>query len=322
MDFNLLIGLLIVLIAIFIAILARPLNLNKKFYIKLYFVLFLVTAVCSLLSFFTSITIINAIGFFCFFFIFAFVLLHSSHVLGNKKTVIFFLITLFIGLFSEVLCVKYGWIFGQYHYRNPFFFGLVPFTIPFLWAVLIYTSYILANLFLFGFGGEKPKKMDNIWYFIGLMIFISSISGLMTVNLDMMVEPITASSTAPDWVWTVGGPYFGVPISNFIGWFTVTFVAIFIFRLYEALSSSKDLRDEPISKDLKNYEMIKDSTALNTTLYSSILIIYLFYFLNNAFKAFISGKIEFILIGVTTMFPFILIGLLALMVKRDGYIKI
>jgi uncharacterized membrane protein len=300
MEIGLIIGLMIILAAILIALMSRPLNLNKGFYIKLFFGLFLITALCSLLSFFTSFAIVNIIGSLCFFFIFAFVLLHSSKVLGNKKTIIFFIITLFIGLFSEVLCVKYGWIFGQYYYTNPFFFGLVPFTIPFLWAVLIYTSYIMANLFLFAFGGEKPKKTDNFWYFIGMLILISSISGLITVNLDLLVEPITAFSPVPDWVWIVGGPYFGVPISNFVGWFFVTVVAIFIFRLYEAFNLS--------SKDLK---------ALNKSLYLYILIIYLFYFLNNAFKAFTLGKVEFVLIGVTTMFPFILIGLLALMVNKD-----
>jgi putative membrane protein len=199
------------------------------------------------------------------------------------------------------LCVKYGWIFGQYHYNAPFFFGLVPFTIPFLWAVVIYTSYTITNLFLFGFGGEKPKRKDNLWYFVGLLVLISSISGLIAVNLDMMVEPITASSPVPDWVWLLGGPYFGVPISNFIGWFSVTLVAIFIFRFYEAFSSSSE-----------------DFGTLNIPLNLYILIVYLFYFLNNAFKAFTLGKTEYILIGVTTMTPFILIGLLALVVNWKG----
>jgi len=150
------------------------------------------------------------------------------------------------------------------------------------------------------FGGEKPKRKDNLWYFVGLLVLISSISGLIAVNLDMMVEPITASSPVPDWVWLLGGPYFGVPISNFIGWFSVTLVAIFIFRFYEAFS--------PSSTDSKP-EIDKYS-------YLYIIILYIIYLLFNAVKAYNLEKIEYILIGVTTMAPFILIGLLALMLNK------
>jgi putative membrane protein len=296
-SLGLLIGLLIIIAAILIIILERPLNLNINFYIKLFFILFLVASFCDLLSYFSSLSILGIVGSFNFFLTISFILLHSSSVLGNKKTVIFFIIAFIFGLASELLSV----LIGLYYYTIPnFFFGLVPFATPISWIFIIYVSYILANLFLFGFGGEKPKKTDNLWYLLGSLILISSISGFIAVNLDMILDPVSVAPQVAQWVYYGGGPYFGVPISNYIGWFEVTVIAIFIFRFYEAFS--------PSSTDSKP-EIDKYS-------YLYIIILYIIYLLFNAVKAYNLEKIEYILIGVTTMAPFILIGLLALMLNK------
>jgi putative membrane protein len=290
--------------AILIAILSKPLNLNKNLYTKLFFAAFLVTTSISILSYLTPITIFVVVGSFYLYFTFAFVILHSSKNLGNKNTLIFFLIALLFGLFSEAVGVKYGWIFGSYYYYgfSTFFFGLVPLATPISWAIIIYISYTISNLFLVGFGGEKPKKTDRLWYSVILITVLSSISGLIAVNLDMILDPVSVSTRVPGWIWIGGGPYFGIPISNFIGWFSVTAVAIFIFRCYESISS-------------------KLNTYSTFNIYSnfSIILIYLLYFVYNAVKAFELGKIEYILIGATTMIPFILIALLVLILnkKRD-----
>jgi putative membrane protein len=206
------------------------------------------------------------------------------------------MITLLFGLFSEVISVKYGYIYGQYYYNSPFFFGLVAFTIPFLWAVVIYSGYTITNLFLFGFGGSKPKKTDRLWYFICILVLTSAIGGLMALNLDMFVDPVTVSAPVPDWTWIGGGPYFGIPISNFIGWFLVAGLAILLFRSYEALTSPSD-----------------DSKAMDISLNLYIIIIYVYYFISNVIRAYMFGKPEFILIGTATMIPFIIVGLLALL---------
>jgi uncharacterized membrane protein len=300
-SFGLIIGLLIILVAILIATLARPLNLNKNFYIKLCFILLLLTVFSDLLSYLTSISILGFIGSFSFFFTFAFVILHSSKVLGNRKTAIFFIFAFLFGLLSEINSIQ----IGLFYYTIPtFFFGLVPFTIPFLWVIIIYLSYTLTNLFLFGFGGEKPKRTDKPWYLTGLILLTSSISGLIAVNLDMIADPVSVSPQAAQWVWIVGGPYFGIPISNFIGWFLVTAGTVLIFRSYEAFETQP-----------------KDDPQLDTKLYLYIIIIYLIYFLFNAIKAFTLGKVEYTLIGTATMVPFILIGLLALLFNRKNRIE-
>ena len=296
-----LIGFLIVLAAILIIILSKPLNLNKNFYLKISFVLALITSLSGLLSLLTSIWILGVAGSLTFYSILAFVLLHSSKVLGNKKTTIFFIMAFLIGLFFEIEGVISGVIFGgHYYYTTPtFFFGLVPLLIPFQWVIITYICYTITNLFLFGFNGEKPTNTDNLWYFIGLTTLLSVISGLIAVNLDMILDPVSVAPQIANWIWIGGGPYFGVPIGNFIGWLLVAGSAVFIFRCYEAIVSKSDVRPE-----------------VNIFSYLSIIILYMIYFFTYAAYAFKLGKIEYILIGATTMWPFILVGLLALLLNK------
>ena len=55
--------------------------------------------------------------------------------------------------------------------------------------------------------------------------------------IDLVMDPVSIRSGA--WTWVHGGPYFGVPIGNFVGWFFVTIVATGVFRLFEYYSPRK-----------------------------------------------------------------------------------
>ena len=297
---SLLLDFLIVFIALFIAVFAKRFNLNKNFYLKIFFILFIISISSAIVSYIFPSNILGTIGSFYMWFLFGFVLLHSSKVLGNKNTLILFSIALIFGLLFEANGVKYGSLYGMpYYYNLPtFFFGLVPLTTPISWSIIIYFSYSLTNLFLFGFGGEKPKKTDNLAYFSGLILLLSFIGGLIAVNLDMILDPVAVSPQIAGWVWTSGGSYFNIPVANYVGWFFVAAMAILIFRYYESRSS----------KTNTNFE-------LDIYLNLSIVLIYLMYLLENAVRALTLGKIDYILIGFTTMMPFILIAFLVLLLN-------
>jgi uncharacterized membrane protein len=238
------------------------------------------------------------------YFAFTFVLLHSALTLGNKKTALFFALTLFLGFFSEFLGVKYGLFFGHYYYYNlsPFFFDAVPLMTPISWAIIIYMCYGVTNFILHCAGGEKPNLRDN-WLRIFIMIIVlSSVDGLCAMNLDMIIDPIAVLPSVTAWVWIGGGPYFDVPISNFIGWFMVVFGATFIFRLYESRSKKTKIQEK---------EEYKFGFLLPA--------IYFLYFLEQTTFAFNHGThIEIVLIGAATMFPFILIAILLFLSKYYG----
>lgn len=287
---------LIVVLAIVLIFVLKPVQLKKTVY-PVYFIILLLTFFCYLYSILgTKVIIIDFLGSLLPFFALSLVIIHSSLTLEKKKTSIFFIAAFFFALFSESVGVKYGLIFGHYYYNpalTPFFFGLVPVMNVVSWLPVIYMSYTFANMILNGFGSPKPNIKQNKLYMLILLVLLSAISGLVATNLDMLVDPVVVSTQG--WFWIGGGPYFGVPISNFIGWFMVTFVFTFLFRLYESFKKVNDL-SKPINSLLIS---------------SSIIILYLIYFIIYGFIAILMGNQAYVLVGTTTMGPFIIILTLA-----------
>jgi putative membrane protein len=46
---------------------------------------------------------------------------------------------------------------------------------------------------------------------------------------DLVIDPL-AANTLGYWKWTTAGPYYGVPLSNFAGWFCVSFLILALPR--------------------------------------------------------------------------------------------
>jgi uncharacterized membrane protein len=286
------IGILVMGTAVLVLVLQAFFRFNIRPFVISFFVLFLFRSIIEIVSMlFVPVPLLLAGNNLWTSLAFAFVLLHCSRSLGFKKTILFFSIALSFGLISEILGTAFLSIFGSYYYLGPkFFFQLVPWYIPIAWAVIIYMAYALANQFLFGLGGEKPRLNVTPLNSVGLITILSAIGGMVAVNLDMLIDPVAVTPQNPGWVWIGGGPYFGIPISNFIGWFFVTFFAIALFRSYEAFKS----KSPEGSGSIDFY----------------VPVMYLTYLLVNASRAIQIGHPEFALIGFTSMFPFILFATL------------
>jgi uncharacterized membrane protein len=282
---------LIVVVSIILILFRKPSEIKRIIY-PIYFA-FLIITFLSYLSVLLGINIgiFEVLGSLWTYTAFAIVILHSSLFLGRKKSLIFFIIALFFGLFSELALIKYGWV-GAYYYNpvlSPFIFGVVPVMTVVSWATIIYISYTFANMILEGFGSAKPNIKQNKLFMIIILILLSAISGLVAANLDMLLDPVVVATHG--WIWVNGGPYFGVPLGNFVGWFVITFVATLVYRLYELFQKATDG-----SLPKKSFFTI-----------SSIIILYLMYFVIYGLSAFRMGNQVYILIGATTMGPFILI---------------
>lgn len=50
---------------------------------------------------------------------------------------------------------------------------------------------------------------------------------------DLVIDPILSGPAVRAWVWEEGGPYFGIPVQNYIGWMLTTFTVYLLYRLYE-----------------------------------------------------------------------------------------
>lgn len=113
-----------------------------------------------------------------------------------------------VGYGAEVLGVHTGFPFGGYDYTNafaPLLFG-VPLVLIAAWLVL--SAYLHALL--------PGKWVRTVW---GVL---AASAGM--VAIDLVLDPVAAGPMQL-WEWDLPGAYFGIPLSNFLGWF-VTSLAV------------------------------------------------------------------------------------------------
>ena len=159
------------------------------------------------------------------------ILLHSFWSLTMPRAIMFLLLASLTGLFSEIWGLSSGVIFGGHYVyqQSAYMLFHVPYIVPIYWAVFIYTSYCVTNSFLFWNNKDKPNsKAKNLFLLIPLLVIFD---GLFTVIIDLIMDPIQVHSGT--WAWLDKGPYFGIPIGNFIGWFIVAVLTTGIYRTYE-----------------------------------------------------------------------------------------
>lgn len=160
-----------------------------------------------------------------------FVIWHAILTKGLKTSIVLFSLSFLIAFTAEALGVNFGLIFGRYHYTSilgPQLFG-VPFLAALAWEPIIYAAFSITDIL-------SPSAIDhNISWTKRLPsnICLAIIGSLATTAWDMMIDPIAVSENW--WVWHGGGSYMpyianGVPIQNFLGWLSVSFTIILIYR--------------------------------------------------------------------------------------------
>lgn len=167
-------------------------------------------------------------------FMMLFSIFHASYLLGWRHTLLFFGITVAVSWSYEHVGVETGLIYGAYHYTDALGLklGHVPIIIPIAWFMMIYPSYIIANLI--GSGRQmmmRDKKNNNHRITLVQILWLSFLSAVIMTAWDLVVDPYLSGPTERAWIWEDGGQYFGVPLHNFGGWLLTTFTIYFIFRL-------------------------------------------------------------------------------------------
>jgi uncharacterized membrane protein len=150
--------------------------------------------------------------------------IHGSQRYGIKNMAIWFVITWIVSNGFEALSIYIGFPFGNYYYNFMTELNIlgVPAPIMIIYFGISYTSWTVAQIVL----GLFNKKITGIYKFI--LPFTTAI--IMTM-WDLVTDP-QASTIKSNWIWENGGNYFGVPISNFIGWVFVVYVFMQIFTLF------------------------------------------------------------------------------------------
>ncbi|HEY6285933.1 MAG TPA: carotenoid biosynthesis protein [Ktedonobacteraceae bacterium] len=161
-------------------------------------------------------------------------LLFGLLLVGTRKTLIFFVASTTISLSMELIGTSTGLPFGPYSYTS--FLGIkildhVPYSIPLSWFYMGFTSYILASVIvprLLQRGLVATTRLANADMQLPLSGHTSRKETLWSLVLgtyfltvwDLALDPAMASNNLPlhFWIWHQTGPYFGMPISNLVGW--------------------------------------------------------------------------------------------------------
>ena len=150
--------------------------------------------------------------------------LHSIERYSFKNTAVFFLITWIVSLFSEALSIRTGFPFGLYYYNLPS--PIVLFQVPVIVIIAYfgagYMSWTLSHVLTEQYG----KKLEGKQIFI-----VPFVAAFIMVMWDLIMDPV-ASTVLSQWVWRNPGAYFGVPLTNYFGWFLTVFIFYQLFALY------------------------------------------------------------------------------------------
>jgi uncharacterized membrane protein len=164
----------------------------------------------------------------------AFALFHGAVRYQWSGILTFLVICLVVSNLLENTSILTGFPFGHYHYTSdlgPKLF-LVPLVIGPAYFGTGYLAWVLSTVLI---GDVRPKTSAFTTFAVP---FIAS---FMMVAWDLGMDP-TSSTIRHSWIWEQGGGYFGVPLTNYLGWFFTVYVFFQVFALY--LRFRKASRDE------------------------------------------------------------------------------
>src|SRR3989475_6544623 len=166
--------------------------------------------------------------------LFPFTLIHGMKRYPWKGITIFVVITLIVSGIMENLSILTGFPFGHYYYTDALGpkVTLVPILIFPSYIAFGYLAWVLSTLFVGIF--RRGSTMFTT-------VAIPLVASFMMVAWDLSLDPI-ASTINQTWIWTQGGGYFGVPISNFLAWSSTVYLYFQLTALYLRKRGSTDPR--------------------------------------------------------------------------------
>ncbi len=169
----------------------------------------------------------------------AFALLHAEVRYGLEGAVAFTVICVVVSNAFENLSVVTGFPFGHYVYTDAL--GPKLFYVPLLigptYLGVGYLSWVLATVL----AGEVRRGAD-----LFSKVATPLIATFIMVLWDLSLDP-GASTIAKWWIWRDGGGFFGVPLSNYLGWFFTVYIFMQLFALYLAARGPERLPPQPKS---------------------------------------------------------------------------
>jgi len=142
-----------------------------------------------------------------------------------------------VALLSEACSIRWGFPYGTYRYlyenlRGEMLVLGVPVWDSLSYSFIAYASYETATWLLLPY---PPLRLRIV------------LASLLMVGIDLIADPVALRGgqwfLGPVFEYPHGGIFFGVPLSNFFGWFLV---GILILSLYEYLKKSFRMSSPPL----------------------------------------------------------------------------
>lgn len=153
----------------------------------------------------------------------AFAVIHGALVYRLRGILTFILLSLAIGNLFENLSILTGFPFGRYHFTGvmgPKILA-VPILLGLAYVGMGYISWTVARLIL----GDAGQLLNG-----SRLVTRPLVAAFVMVAWDFSQEGIW-SNFVHGWKWHEGGPYFGVPLSNFLGWYLTVYLIYQSFAL-------------------------------------------------------------------------------------------
>ncbi len=154
--------------------------------------------------------------------------------LGWRRTVAFAACVWPVALAAELSSTRIGVPFGFYQYTGltrgrELFIANVPFIDSMSFVFLAYAAYCLARAAL-------ARRAAPRWA-------AALTAGVLMMTLDIVIDPLAVRGDrwflGPLFAYEQPGPYFGVPLSNFVGWVIVGSVGVGLFLILDRGDSGR-----------------------------------------------------------------------------------
>jgi putative membrane protein len=232
-------------------------------------------------------------------------LLGSVTNFGWRTTVWFTALTYFTALAAEWSSIHSGFPFGLYHYvqatrgREIWVAG-VPFFDSLSFTFLAFASYTTALLLATPLcrNGWDLRLLDTWAIRRAPRVWLMAAVFMMLV--DTVVDPLSVRGDR----WFLGhlfwydppGVHFGVPISNYVGWFLLAAVAIAIFCTLDARMSRSRTRPRGIAAGMPSRALIGPLLYLGMVMFGITMLFWI-------------GAAEIAWASLFTYLPFLALGL-------------
>jgi len=147
---------------------------------------------------------------------------HAVRALGAVDALGFLGLITAVTFAVENLGAVTGFPFGDYHFvvgADMPHVGRIPLIVGFLYFGTGYCAYICGLLITSGRAGKVSPLATSL------------AGALAMTQWDLVMDPVN-STLYGLWVWHQGGAFFGVPLTNFLGWFVEMFIAFWRWRYF------------------------------------------------------------------------------------------